>query len=176
MMPSIGSERSVSMQTPTTTMRASRGAPSNTCWINPGTPTHSKISAGFSAGNNACSGGRAAFSSGDICGMLGPGRIGMRARGVDDDVGAELFGQRPPRRRIIGGDDRVHPLDLQRGDDGEPHRAAADHQRHLAAPDVGFGHGMHADRQRLGQRGVLGAPARWGLPAASASLSSMRSA
>ena len=38
----------------------------HTCWINPGTPTHSKISAGFSAGSNACSGVRAAFSSGDI--------------------------------------------------------------------------------------------------------------
>ena len=66
MMPSIGSERSVSMQTPTTTMRASRGAPSNTCWIRPGMPTHSKISAGFSAGSKACNGGRAAFCSGDI--------------------------------------------------------------------------------------------------------------
>ena len=63
MMPSIGSERSVSMQTPTTTMRASRGAPSNSCWMMPGTPTHSKISAGLSAGSIACSGGRAAFSA-----------------------------------------------------------------------------------------------------------------
>ena len=66
MMPSIGSERSVSMQTPTTTMRASRGAPSNTCWSRPGMPTHSKISAGLSAGSHACNGGRAAFCSGDI--------------------------------------------------------------------------------------------------------------
>src|ERR1035437_392164 len=59
MMPSIGSERSVSMQTPTTTMRASRGAPSNTCCSRPGIPTHSKISAGLSAGSNACNDGHA---------------------------------------------------------------------------------------------------------------------
>jgi len=65
-MPSIGSERSLSMQTPTATILASRGAPSNTCCSSPGTPTHSKISAGFSAGSIACSGGRAAFSSADI--------------------------------------------------------------------------------------------------------------
>ena len=49
MMPSIGSERSVSMQTPTTTMRASRGAPSNTCWISPGTTQK------FKPGTKVCS-------------------------------------------------------------------------------------------------------------------------
>ena len=44
-MPNIGSIVSGSMQTPTTTMRASRGAFSMICWIRPGTPTHSKIAA-----------------------------------------------------------------------------------------------------------------------------------
>jgi hypothetical protein len=29
-----------------------------------------------------------------------------------------------------------------------PTGAAADHQRYLAAPDVGFCHGVHADRER----------------------------
>jgi hypothetical protein len=89
-------------------------------------------------------------------GMLGPGRIGLRARGVDDDVGAELFGERAARRRIIGGDDRVQSLDLQRRDHGKPDRPAADHQRHLAALMLAFAPRMHADRERLGQRGMLG--------------------
>ena len=40
-----------------------------------------------------------------------------------------------------------------------PDRPAADHQRHLAASDVGFCHRVHADRERLGQRGVLGGEA-----------------
>ncbi len=110
-MPSIGSERSVSMQTPTTTIRASRAAPSNTCCKRPGTPTHSKINAGFNAGRNAWSGGRAAFSSGDIAACSAQARIGLRAGRIDDDVGADFFGQGPARRRIIRSDDRVQAFD-----------------------------------------------------------------
>jgi hypothetical protein len=83
----------------------------------------------------------------------------LRARRVDDDVGAELFGERTACRRIIGGDDRMHPLDLQRRDDGKPDRPAADHQRHLAAFDVGFCNRVHTDRERLGQCSVFGSEA-----------------
>ena len=49
-MPKNGSIRSVSMQTPTITIRADAGAPSMICWMTPGTPTHSKITAGRSFG------------------------------------------------------------------------------------------------------------------------------
>ncbi len=87
--------------------------------------------------------------------VLRPGRIGLRARGIDHDVGAELFGERPARRRIICGDDRVQSSELQRRDDREPDRAAADHQRHLVAANIGLGHGVNADRERFGQRRML---------------------
>ena len=55
-MPKNGSNRSVSMHTPTTTMRAPAGAPSMICWITPGTPTHSKMTAGrcFGPLPNSC--------------------------------------------------------------------------------------------------------------------------
>jgi len=46
--------------------------------------------------------------------------------------------------------------DLQRGDDREADRPAADHQRHLPAADVGLRHGVNADCEWLGQRGVFG--------------------
>ena len=49
-MPSIGRMWSRSMQTPTTTMRAWRGAPSIILSITPGTPTHSKNTPGRRAG------------------------------------------------------------------------------------------------------------------------------
>jgi hypothetical protein len=88
--------------------------------------------------------------------VLRPRRIRLRACGIDDHVGAELFGERATCRRIVGGDDRVHPSDLQRRDDGEPDRPAADHQRHLAAFDIGLCDRVHADRERFGQRGMLG--------------------
>jgi hypothetical protein len=91
--------------------------------------------------------------------MLGPCRIRLHARGVDDHVGAELFGERPARRRIVGGNDRVQSPDLQRRDNRKADRPAADHQRHLASPDVGFCYRVHADRERLGQSGVLGGEA-----------------
>ncbi len=42
--------------------------------------------------------------------MLGPGRRRLRARGIDHDVGAELFGKRAAGRRIICRDDRVQAL------------------------------------------------------------------
>jgi hypothetical protein len=45
---------------------------------------------------------------------------------------------------------------LQRGDHGQPDRAATDHQRHLTAPDVGLGDRVDTDRERLGQRRVPG--------------------
>ena len=53
-------------------------------------------------------------------GVFGPGRIGLRTRGVDNNVRAELFRQCPPRRRIIRRHDRVQPLDLEGGDHGNP--------------------------------------------------------
>lgn len=46
--------------------------------------------------------------------------------------------------------------DLQRRDDREPDRPATDHQRNLAAFDIGFCYRVYADRERFGQRGVLG--------------------
>ena len=49
-MPKNGSKRSVSMQTPTTTIRASAGAPSIIVWITPGTPTHSNSTEGRGRG------------------------------------------------------------------------------------------------------------------------------
>ena len=63
--------------------------------------------------------------------------------------------ERTPCRRIVGGDDRVQAPDPERGNDREPDRAAADDERHLAALYVGLVDGMDADRQRLGQRGML---------------------
>ena len=63
--------------------------------------------------------------------------------------------QRAPRRRIVGGDDRMQPLQLQRRDHREPDRAAADHQRHLVAAQIGLRDRVDADRQRLGQRRML---------------------
>ena len=49
----------------------------------------------------------------------------------------------------------MQTLDLQRSDHREPDRAAADHERHLAALHPRLLDRMHADRQRFGQRGVL---------------------
>ena len=87
--------------------------------------------------------------------VLGPGRVGLRHPGVDHDIGAELGRQCAPRRRVVGGDDRMQPPDFQRGDDRKPDRPAADDQRHLAAPDIGLGNRVNADGEWLGQRGVL---------------------
>ena len=74
----------------------------------------------------------------------------LRHLGIDDDIGAQPCRERTPRRRIVGGDDRMQTLDPQRCDHREPDRAAADHERYLAAPDVGFRHGVDADGERLG--------------------------
>jgi hypothetical protein len=60
-------------------MRASRGAPSNTCWIRPGTPTHSKISAGFSAGSKRLQRRARGFFFRRHLGVLGPCCVGLRA-------------------------------------------------------------------------------------------------
>ncbi len=49
-MPIMGSKWSRSMHTPTTTMRAAAGAFVRIASMTPGTPTHSKITAGRSAG------------------------------------------------------------------------------------------------------------------------------
>jgi hypothetical protein len=80
----------------------------------------------------------------------------LRARGIDHDVGAHLLCERAARRRIVGGDDRVQAPDPERSDDRKPDRAAADHQRHLAASDIGFRHRVDADGERLGQRSMRG--------------------
>src|SRR3954470_9705650 len=58
--------------------------------------------------------------------MLGPGRVRLRARGIDDDVGAEPFGERAAGPRIIGGDDRMQSPDLQRRGDRETNPPAAE--------------------------------------------------
>src|SRR5438094_1619324 len=59
LMPNIGSIASRSMHTPTTTTRAPGGADIMILSMTPGTPTHSKITAGRSAGpgNQGGSGG-----------------------------------------------------------------------------------------------------------------------
>ena len=88
-------------------------------------------------------------------GMLGPARIGLRAGGIDHHIRAELFGKRATGRRIIRRNDRTQALDLQRSDDRQPNRSAADHERHLAALHPRLLDRVHADRQRLGQRGML---------------------
>ena len=49
----------------------------------------------------------------------------------------------------------MQSLQFQRRDHRQPHRAAADHQRHLVAADIGLGNRMDADRERLGQRRML---------------------
>ena len=64
-------------------------------------------------------------------------------------------GQRAARRRIIGGDDRMQSLQLQRGDDRKPDRTAADHQRHLVAAHIGLVDRVDADRERFGERRVF---------------------
>jgi hypothetical protein len=87
--------------------------------------------------------------------MLGPAREGLRTRGIDHDIGAELLGERAARRRIIRGEDRVQSPDSQRGDHGKPDRPAADHQRHFIAANVDLCHRVNADRKRFGQCGVL---------------------
>ena len=67
-----------------------------------------------------------------------------------------LCGQGAARRRIVRSDDRMQAFQFQRRDHRKPDRAAADHQRHLVAAYVGLGDRVDADRQRLGQRRVLG--------------------
>ena len=61
LMPNIGSKLSRSMQTPTTTTRALAGAAVMIESITPGTPTHSKITAGRSAGPGSHGGNCGAF-------------------------------------------------------------------------------------------------------------------
>ena len=88
-----------------------------------------------------------------------PGFVGRSGRGIDDDVGAHALRQRAPRRRKIRRDDRVRAFDLQAGDHRQADRAAADHQRHVVGRQSRELHRVPADRDRFGQRGVLGGQA-----------------
>ena len=88
-MPSIGRIVSSSMQTPATTMRAPRGALRIRSSSMPGTPTHSKST----AGRRSATSRHASIER-------------TRVR-VDDDVRAHALGQRAAARRVVGGDDRL---------------------------------------------------------------------
>ena len=93
----------------------------------------------------------------------GPARqqclVGGGGGGIDDDIGAGALGECPSRRGQIGGDDGARPAELEGGDDRETDRAAADDERDIARFDVGGADGMHADRQRFGERSAAGVEA-----------------
>src|SRR4051812_38010110 len=70
-MPNIGSIVSGSMQTPTTTIRAPAGAAVMILSITPGTPTHSKMTAGRSGGPGS-QGGSGGASEGSLHAATSP--------------------------------------------------------------------------------------------------------
>src|SRR2546422_10813868 len=94
------------MQTPTTTMRAWRGAAAMIWSSTPGTPTHSKTTAGRLGGPGS-HGGSAGGPRGIMPdGGLAPALPRRQRSGVDNHVGAESQGQIATAGREIGGDDR----------------------------------------------------------------------
>ena len=76
--------------------------------------------------------------------------------GVDDLVGPEGLGETAPGGREVGGQDRTVAPALERGDDGEPDRSAADDEAGLPRAEAGQSHGVLAHREGLGQRGQVG--------------------
>ena len=90
-------------------------------------------------------------------------------------MSAPIFSASARRRRIVGGDDRVLPLQSQRRDHGEPDRAAADHQRHLVAAHIGFGDAWTPTASGS-VNAACSAASPFGTSSSNASLSSMRSA
>ena len=76
--------------------------------------------------------------------------------GIDHYVGAEGHRQLPAPAREVGGDDGTDAPQAQGGDDGQPHRPAADDKRSVVRFQARLGHRVHAHRHRLGESRVLG--------------------
>ena len=87
---------------------------------------------------------------------VGPAVVRRSLGGVDDLVGPEGLGQTAPGGREVGGQHRPVAPALERGDDGQPDRAAADDQAGLPGLQAGQSHGVLAHGQGLGQRGQVG--------------------
>ena len=151
-MPSIGRIRSSSMQTPTTTTRAPRGASRMICSSSPGTPTHSKITAAAAAratSRQASIAGRCAGSIDHVRADAAP-----RARGAS----ARSRRRRSARRRAASS-----AAITARPTGPQPITSGASPGSRRGLRDR-----VQPDGHRLGQRRVLGRRAR-SAPAAAAS-------
>ena len=87
---------------------------------------------------------------------LAPRLDRRRLARIDDDVGAQLLGQLPrfgeKSAATIGPMPRIFSSAMHASPTGpEP-----EHDRRLAAGDAALGDGVHADGERLGQRGQVG--------------------
>ena len=144
------------MQTPTTTMRAPRGADAMIWSITPGTPTHSKTTAGRSGGPGttaAAAARRPVAPHGDLVPAL-VGRALRRDR---------RRRPRPARRRAAGAAARSR---RRRSGRTSRSRSAAMTARPTGPQPItsgtssgssrAFSTACSADRHRLGERGVLG--------------------
>src|SRR3989442_1317018 len=91
-------------------------------------------------------------------GGLLPPRPRRGLPGLADDVGAEGDGQLAAARREIGGDDRPHVQQAQRGDHRETDRTAADDERRVVALQTRLLHRVQADGHRLGEGRLIRRP------------------
>ena len=99
-------------------------------WSMPGTPTASKITGSV---HGAAQHGRPdALHDGAGDAEVGPAVVRRALGGVDDLVGPEGLGQPAPGGREVGGQHRPVAAPLERGDDGQPDRPAADDEAGLA--------------------------------------------
>ena len=138
-------------------MRASRGAITIAWSIMPGTPTASKITSGSDAVDT-------------------PPRVHRSLdRGIDDFVRTHLRGERSPRRREVGRHDRLDAAAAQVVDHREADRSAPQHDGGVARCDLRLHDRVDADRERLGERGVVDGLRPFGTFIATRSLRSMSS-
>ncbi len=138
-MPTSGWISSDCMHTPTTRMRASLGAMRMACPIIPGTPTASKITNGLDRSPPSRHASIAGVSRGSTTTSAPIRSASARRRGGE-----------------VGGDDRADAQAAQLGDARQADRSAAEHDRAVTDGDAALGHGVHADGERLGERGEVG--------------------
>ena len=145
-----GSMVSGSMHTPATITCEPGGQASMIRARMPGTPTHSKMIGRRTVWPAHPRHHLLRTRRGDT--HVGPLGVRRLLRRIDDHVGAQLFGHLAPRRREVRRHHRAVAARLQRGDHRQADGAAADHQRRARHVARRAGHGVGADRERLGHR------------------------
>ena len=149
-----GSMASVCMHTPTTTIRLCGGASAMRDCSMPGTPTASKITGSLTSPPIMDAAGP--FDDGRRHAQVGPAIVRRASAGSMTSSAPKASASRRRVGREVGGQHRPVAPALQGGDDGQPHRAAPDHQAGLAGFEAGQAHGVLAHGQGLGQGGQVG--------------------